>query len=91
MILPGHFYTMAFQTSSLLEIILLSLISQIIRSNLFQIMIDTFVLSSSQFRATFPFWQWLINQTSPLLGCSPWQITLKLLREVISQRRGLCV
>lgn len=38
MILPGHFYTMAFQTSSLLEIILLSLISQIIRSNLFQIM-----------------------------------------------------
>lgn len=54
-------------------------------------MIDILVLSNSQFRATFPFWQGIINQTSPLLGCSPWKITLKLSRTVMSQGRSLCV
>lgn len=51
-------------------------------------MIDILVLSKGQFRATFSIWQWVINQTSPLLGCSPWKITFKALEGVYITKKG---
>lgn len=54
-------------------------------------MIDILVLANDQFRAIFPFWQWIIHQTSHLLGCSSWKVTLKLLRKNLYQKEGVCV